>query len=230
MKRSKPKSRNQKPEGNKTVVAIGDFEGADFEQKIILVWENYRQVILTVIGVIILSLLIYQTMLYLAERKELALQTAYQEAESDDELINFAREHPRHTLAGFAYLQVANKKYDEDEFLKAVEYYTSAVSHLENTSIQGRARLGFAMSHLLAGNAEEGVEALNKIAGDPSLLDTYRAEAAYQLAVNYWEKRDYASLDLELRRIESLKKSGMWVRKATVMRNSIPELRNLADN
>jgi len=86
------------------------------------------------------------------------------------------------------------------------------------------------MSNLLAGNTDQGVEALEKIANDPSLLDTYRAEAAYQLAVNFWEKNDYSSLDRELRRIESLKKSGMWISKASVMRNSIPELRELADN
>ena len=48
--------------------------------------------------------------------------------------------------------------------------------------------------------------------------------------VHFWEKSDYVSLDRELRRIESLKKSGMWVSKASVMRNSIPELRELADN
>ncbi len=230
MKRSKRKSKDPSAEENKTTDVSGSFEGADFEQKVILIWENYRQVILTVIGVIILSLLVYQTMLYLAERKAIAVETAFQEAESDDALINFAREHPHHKLAGFAYLQVANHKYDEDEFLQAAEYYTSAVSELENTSMQGRARLGFAMSHLLAGNTDEGVETLDKIAGDPSLLDTYRAEAAYQLAVNFWENRDYVSLDRELRRIESLKKSGMWVSKASVMRNSIPELRELADN
>ncbi len=230
MKRSKRKSKDQLPEEDKAAAVSGGFEGADFEQRVILVWENYRQVILTVIGVIILSLLVYQTMLYLAERKALAVESAFQEAESDDALINFAREHPHHKLAGFAYLQVANKKYDEDEFLQAAEHYTSAVSELENTSMQGRARLGFAMSHLLAGNTDEGVEALDKIASDPSLLDTYRAEAAYQLAVNFWEKSDYVSLDRELRRIESLKKSGMWVSKASVMRNSIPELRELADN
>ncbi len=230
MKRSKRKSKDQLPEEDKSAAVGGVFEGADFEQRVILVWENYRQVILTVIGVIILSLLVYQTMLYLAERKALAVETAFQEAESDDALINFAREHPHHKLAGFAYLQVANKKYEEDEFLQASEYYTNAVSELENTSMQGRARLGFAMSHLLAGNIDEGVEALDKIASDPSLLDTYRAEAAYQLAVNFWGKSDYVSLDRELRRIESLKKSGMWVSKASVMRNSIPELRELADN
>lgn len=230
MKRSKRKSKDPILEDDKSAEVSGGFEGADFEQKVILVWENYRQVILTVIGVIILSLLIYQTMLYLAERKELAVETAFQEAESDDALINFAREHPHHKLAGFAYLQVANKKYEEDEFMQAAEYYTNAVSELDNTSMQGRARLGVAMSNLLAGNTDQGIEALDKIANDPSLLDTYRAEATYQLAVNFWEKRDYSSLDRELRRIESLKKSGMWVSKASVMRNSIPELRELADN
>jgi predicted negative regulator of RcsB-dependent stress response len=230
MKRSKRKSKDQLPEEGKTTAVSGGFEGADFEQKVILVWENYRQVILTVIGVIILSLLVYQTMLYLAERKELAVETAFREAESDDALINFAREHPHHKLAGLAYLEVANKKYDGDEFIQAAEYYTNADSELDNTSMQGRARLGVAMSHLLLGNTDQGIEALEKIANDPSLLDTYRAEAAYQLAVNFWEKSDYSSLDRELRRIESLKKSGMWISKASVMRNSIPELRELADN
>lgn len=229
MKRSKNKSRSQLPEESKATDVSDGLEGAEFEQKLILIWENYRQVIFTVIGVIILSLLVYQSMLYLAGRKELAVETAYQEAENDDALINFAQEHPHHALAGFAYLQVANKKYEEEEFLQAAEYYSNAVNNLVETTMLGRARLGFAMSHLLGGNADDGVEALNKIAGDPSLLDTYRAEAAYQLAVNYWEKSDYASLDRALRQIETLKKSGMWVSKATVMRNSIPELRELAD-
>ena len=83
------------------------------------------------------------------------------------------------------------------------------------------------MAHLLTGNIEQGIETFHKITNDPLLLDTYRAEAAYQLAVYFWEKSDYLALDRELRRIETLKKSGMWIRKASVMRDSIPELRDL---
>mgnify|MGYP001177128223 CR=1 FL=1 len=227
MKRSKFQSKNQIPQNEKTAVVGDGVEGIDFEQKIILVWGKYRYAILIVIGVIVLSLLGYQMMFYLAERKELAVEAAFQEAESDEALLKFAREHPNHQLAGFAYLQLANKKYNENEFIQAIEYYTNAVSQLEDTSIKGRAHLGVAMAHLLTGNIEQGIETLDKITNDPLLLDTYRAEAAYQLAVYFWGKSDYLALDRELRRIETLKKSGMWIRKASVMRDSIPELRDL---
>ncbi len=229
MNDSKTDSEKAIPEKGAAAVGMEGFEEADFEQKVILIWENYRQAIIAVIGVIILSVLIYQTMLYLAERGELAVQAAYQEADDDEALIEFAREHPRHTLAGMAYLQLANTKYGDEDYAQAFEFYDYAITHLENKVIQGRARLGMAMSHLMMGNGDEGAEALRKIASDPLLLDTFRAEAAYNLAVIFWEKNDFISLERELRRIESFKKAGLWISRSTVMRNSIPELRDLAE-
>ena len=163
MKRSKFQSKNQIQQNEKNAVVGDGVEGIDFEQKIILVWGKYRYAILIVIGVIVLSLLGYQMMFYLAERKELAVEAAFQEAESDEALLKFAREHPNHQLAGFAYLQLANKKYNENEFIQAIEYYTNAVSQLEDTSIKGRAHLGVAMAHLLTGNIEQGIETFHKI-------------------------------------------------------------------
>ena len=104
--------RREKPSDDRNLVGVeGGYEGADFEERILLFWENYRRIIIGTVAVVFSVVLVYQLTVYLDERRESALRAAYQLAEDREERLAFAKEHAGHPLAGFAYLEVANEKF-----------------------------------------------------------------------------------------------------------------------
>ncbi len=206
----------------------------DFEEVLLEFWRRRRRVIEGAAVLLFVVVLAYQIMIYVADRKEAAVRLAYQEAEEGESLIGFAEEYSRHPLSGFAYLEVANREYGEREFEAAAGHYLSAVETLEETPLAGRARLGFAMARIQSGHEDEGRSALLEIANDTEGLDGTRAEAAYNLAVLYWEREEFSEMKGQLDLIAKLEFPGLrkppyWISKADQLMNSLPELRDLAD-
>jgi hypothetical protein len=139
-------------------------------------------------------------------------------------LLSFAQEHPTHTLAGLAHLQVAIDQYSKGEFLSASNNYRDAVDRLGESVLAERARLGHGIASVRAGEESIGVDILSALALDGGVLDGTRAEAAYNLAVVHWKNRDLEAVDQRLELIAGLENPGYWVNKADGLRGGIPEL------
>ena len=203
----------------------GGYEGADFEERILLFWENYRRTIIGAVAVVFSVVLVYQLTVYLDERRESALRGAYQLAEDREERLAFAREHAGHPLAGFAYLEVANEEFSSKEYGEAANHYKEAIEPLGQSPLASRAELGYAVAAYRNGEVETAEQALRKLSNEDSRLDGMRAEAAYDLAVLYWERGNFAEVKSQLALIEELEKPGYWSTKANRLRSTIPELR-----
>ena len=72
------------------------------------------------------------------------------------------------------------------------------------------------------GEVETAEQALRKLSNEDSRLDGMRAEAAYDLAVFYWERETSPKLRAQLDLIEELEKPGYWSTKANRLRSTIP--------
>lgn len=165
-----------------------------------------------------------QTFDYLGERREAAMQEAYLALDSSAARVAFAEAHPRHTLAGMVWMQLAAEKYEAGDYTQAAGYYERARTVLQGSPMADRARLGRAMSVLMLGDMATADEYLEALSLDARVLDTTRAEAAYHQAVLRWEKGDIAGAGDSLERIFALDDAAIWAQRATFLQDRIPGL------
>ena len=135
-------------------------------------------------AVLVVGIQVYQ---YLGEKKEEQIGEAFAEATTEEEKASFAEAHSEHQLGALAWLQVADARYGEEAFTEAVELYDSAAQAFEDPTLRTRAQLGHGMSLLRSGSVEAGRAVLESVALNSTALDQTRGEAAYHLAVSYWE-------------------------------------------
>ena len=212
------------PDVEKPKEALGD---SDFEEKLLLFWRNHGNRVVVALVVLAAGVLAYQLSGFIAKRSQEKVQAAYQKAENTADLIAFGAEHSRNSLGGFAYLQAAHEEYGRNQFKEAAAHYEAAAQILTDSPFAGRARLGFAMASLQGDEPVIGRQTLESITADEALLDSTRAEAAYNLAVFHWDREKFDEVEKQLDFIETLAKPGFWIwtNKADQLRDLIPELR-----
>ena len=132
----------------------------------------------------------FQLYQHFGNKREEAIRMEYAAASTLEQRLEFAQEHPDHALAALARLLVADARYEEGAFAEAAELYGAAVDGFSDPTFGSRARLGQAMSLLRSGETEAGQAVLRAVALDAGALDQTRGEAAYHLAVSYWEAGD----------------------------------------
>lgn len=138
-------------------------------------------------AVIVVGIQLFQ---YFGEKKEASIREAFLDATSIEAKLQFADAHPDHQLGSLAQLMVADTRYNEGNFQAAADTYAVAAKGFEDPTLSTRALLGQGMSLLQAGSTDAGRSVLEAVALDPSALDVTRGEAAYHLAVSYWESGD----------------------------------------
>ncbi len=228
MKRKSSKKRNvietPTPPAAPEETPLGD---GDFEDQLLQFWSVHGNRVIMAVALVVVAVMAYQFSGYIAQRRVEKIQTAYQETENTVDLIAFGSEHSGHPLGGFAYLQAAHEEYEQKQYREAAEHYEKASQILGDSPYAGRALLGYAMANLSNGQADKARQTLEAIAGDETALDSTRAEAAYNLAIHYWEKEDFEAVAKQLDFIETLAKPGYWIWtiKAGQLRDSIPNLR-----
>lgn len=160
---------------------------ADVEERFNDFWKKNGPGIFGGIAVGALLVVGIQVYQYLGEKKEEQIGQAFAEAATEEEKLSFANTHSGHQLGALAWLQVADARYSEDAFVEAAELYDSAAESFEDPTLRTRAQLGQGMSLLQSGSVEAGRAVLESVALNSTALDQTRGEAAYHLAVSYWE-------------------------------------------
>jgi hypothetical protein len=119
-----------------------------------------------------------------------------------------------------ARLQVADGRYEEAAYDEAASYYAEAAQGFEDPTMSSRALLGQGMSLLMSGSLESGRALLEAVALDPTALDQTRGEAAYNLAVTYWEAGDIQRVN-EITDIILELDAPFWVFRANTLRDRL---------
>ena len=168
--------------------------GADVEERFNEFWKNNGTAIFAAIALGALVVLGLQTWRYLENRAEQKTRQAFAQAGDRQALTAFAQDNEDHSLAGIAYLQLANEDYNRGEYAQAREHYHLATERLAGTALAGRAAIGAAMAALVGGSEAEGTQALRDILNNPAHQNTTRTEAGHALAVHYWEQQDWQAM------------------------------------
>lgn len=199
--------------------------GADAEERFNEFWKQNGTSIFVSIAIAAVVVLGVQTWRYMQQRAEMATRAEYAAAAgSHEQLAGFASDNAGHPLAGVAYMDMANAEFQRGEFQQAGEHYRMAREELKGNPLSVRAQMGEAMSALLGTNPDQGVAALRSIVDNVDNLQSTRAEAAYNLAMHYWQKKDWQSLKDIVTLAESFEDGGIYTYQTRLLRDQIPEI------
>lgn len=193
---------------------------ADMEERFNDFWKKNGPGIfggIAIGAVIVVGIQLFQ---YFGEEKEAAIREAFAATGSVEEKIAFASENADHQLGALAQLQVADTRYEEGAYAEAAAAYAEAAKVFEDPTLATRALLGQGMSLLLSGSLDSGRSLLEAVALDSTALDQTRGEAAYNLAVSYWEAGDLERVT-ELTDLILELDAPFWVFRANALRDRL---------
>ena len=197
--------------------------GSDAEEHFNQFWKENAGTIFLGIGIAALVVIGAQTWRYVKERREVKAEAVFAEATTDEKLLVFAQDHPKHQLAGAAYMQLANDEYARGQYKQAAAHYTMARETLAGTPFGERALLGAAISELIDGNEKDGVNDLTAILNNPDILEVTRAEAGFNLALHYLQTQNYKALASVIDVADTFGAKNVYADHTRRMRSQIPE-------
>lgn len=208
---------NQIDERN--LVDLEDSEKISFEDRAAIYWSENKGFLVKCILILALAIIGFQGMRILKENKEAKIQSKYLAAHSSNALEDFVDTYGNKPLGGFAALVIADDAYTEENYEKALEFYTSASSTLKDPTLSGRASMGQAFALYNTGKIEEGLAKLNTITANTNLSEAIRIEAAYHLAVEAHttgRNEDFANY---ARQIENAEFASQWQQRLALIKN-----------
>jgi predicted negative regulator of RcsB-dependent stress response len=193
---------------------------ADVEEKFNNFWKENGVAIFGGIALGGLAVVGVQLFGYFSGKAESAVREAFAQTITVEDKVQFAEVHAEHSLGAIALLQVADTRFEEGAFAEAATRYEAAAARLEEPSLRARARLGEAASLLFDGQVAAGQAQLEALAQDSEAMAEIRSEAAYHLAVTYWQADDLAKVDVFTEVILTLDEP-VWVSRATALRERL---------
>lgn len=194
----------------------------DFGTTAQAIWDKNKGFIFLVCVLVLLGIIGREGWQYFSEMRENSRQQDYARAsDKPEQLIAFADSNSDHPLAGVAYLQVADQKFDAADYKGAATLYTKATVSLKNEALLGRAKLGAAVSLIEAGDASGGEAALKAVSADQTLSKAVRAEAAYHLASIAFEAGKTDDVRKLVDDITKIDPAGPWSQRATMLLSNL---------
>ena len=207
-----PKSKRDSLKGDeRNLVDINEaFKEAEFEDRMWLLWNENKSSIILGIAVAFILVIGLQFLKWSRASSIEKMQAAYAAATDDAQKEAFASEYSEDFLGGVAWLELADKKFEAEDFSEAATLYERSAVALAGNTAQARALLGQGISLIQSDAIDAGKEALNKIVDQENCLDAYKSEAIYHLVTLAIQAKDYALARLYILKMEELDFSGYW--------------------
>ena len=206
------------------VVVDESFAEADFEDRAWLFWQRRRKVVFGLVALAFLGVLGWGAWNLYQKHALAELQAAYQQLDDSAGYLAFAQAHPDTPLGRMAVLQAADELYAKGQYKDAAPVYAQAVTAWQADPVGQRARLGHALSLLQGGDPTTGRQELETLANDSQVLDNFRAEAGYYVAVLSLQAGDIDGAHGWIERVAGLPDAGTWGREATDLAQLAPAL------
>ncbi|MCC5788898.1 MAG: tetratricopeptide repeat protein [Opitutales bacterium] len=169
---------------DRNLVAIDEaYKEASFEDRMNLFWQKYQGPLIVGGVLIVLCIVGWQVMGFVAERMDQRIRGEYAAIETTEDRLHFAQHRSGHLLSGIAYLELGDEAFAKEEFADAVEFYRQAANRLEEHEIRDRAQFSLAMALVENENFEEGRAELENLLDRAGALSVFREEARLALAV-----------------------------------------------
>ena len=117
---------------------------------------------------------------------------------------------------------MADDAYKAGKAADAAAGYEKAAGILKSGPLAARARVGLALSQVLAGKAADGAKALSQVAGDEKEFKAVRAEAMYHLCSLAAEAGQADEVQKRVDELMKLDVSSPWPQRAMSLRAPLP--------
>lgn len=223
MSTTPPRATDSASGDDRNLVKIDEnYLAPTFEDRLRLFWEKNSRSVLAVILVVLAVIAIRGGYALYDSHRHKAIAADYAAATGDDQLKAFVAANEGHVLGGLAQLRLADQAYAAGRYADARGAYEKAAGILRQDAFGHRARLGAAVSALLAGDTAGGATALKDIAADASLGPIVRSEAAYHLASLAAEAGDSAEAVRFIEQATVIDPDGQWADRASLLRATLP--------
>ena len=189
-----------------------------FEDKLREFWDGNRTAIFGLCVVILLVITGKGLWEFYQVRRENSIAADYAKATTNDQLKAFVASNEGHVLGGVGNLRLADEAYSAAKFTEAASLYERALESLKTGPLALRARVGVAVSKLLAGDRAAGESALKALGADLTLPAAIRAEATYHLASLAAEAKDSATLQTLIEQLNAIAPESLWAQRASILR------------
>ena len=195
---------------DRNLVAIDEaYKEASFEDRLRLFWEKYQGPLIVGGVLIVLGIIGWQVMGFVAERMDQRIRNEYAAIETSEERLDFAQHRSGHLLSGVAYLELGDEAFEEENFGEAIEFYREALNRLEEHEFRDRAQYSLAMSLVENGDLQEGRAELENLRDRTGALSVFREEARFALAILLADEGETEQAIAMLEEIEADSPSGI---------------------
>ena len=222
------KDDNPKPKSDeRNIVDAAASSGADLEDQLALIWEENKKFIIYCVAGIFVVFGIYHFSKFMVAQAEASLKEDYASADDSASKLVFAEKESGNPLGGFAYSELAGEAYENGDFQKAADYYSSAAKSAKG-AIRDAALMGQAMSLMQSGGSGEAREILDDIASNEEAGNA--AEARYRLAELAVADEDYEVARNLITEIQSnfSQETFYWIQKAMSLQSKLPPVESAA--
>lgn len=220
-----PKSKFPKSGDEPQVVSADGTPVSDLslEERVHLFWIENKKTILVTCAFVLAMLVGKELYFVYVDHREQAIGAEFAAAEDNTASLRaFVAAHPKHQLAGLAWLALGDAAYKEGKFVEAASAYASAIPLTALSPFAGRALVGQACSLAFSGDKAKAETSLKSIVDNATLTSAVRSEARYQLAALCAESGRAEDARKLLDEIEVTDRSGVWGHRASVLRTSLP--------
>lgn len=200
-----------------------------FEDKLQLFWRRHSALVIAFCVIVAVAIIAYGVWERHEASEEADVQSAYAAATTPEGLKSFADSHPEHTLAGTAYLRLADDAFAAGKTADALANYEKSVKIFKDGPLAARAKLGLAVTKVVGGKAAEGTADLKQLVDDANQFKGIRAEAAYHLASLAAEARNGTEVQKYADLLMQIDPASPWTQRAMVLRADFPSAAPAAD-
>ena len=167
----------------RNLIDLEDSAEVSIEDRISVYWMENKSFVSGSIILLLLLVIAFNGARIYKNFNEEKVQNFYSEAKANDTLGSFAESNSSGYLGGLAALTVADEAFTEEDYEKALKFYSTASQALTDNVLQGRALIGQAFALYYNEQVSEALDQLEAIAANTSLAEVAQIEAAYHLAV-----------------------------------------------
>ena len=197
------------PEGVEATSDIPDGVSEDVYR----FWKENGKQILTYCGIFLILFLGVQGWKQYSASREISIREDFAQLDTIESIVEFANKHKSHSIASFAYLQAAKDAYENEDYVKAAEYYSKAAKGLDESELQGLALLGEASSLRETGDEAAAVSALESIASKEEFAEGIRAEAMFKRIVIALENGENEVVNDYTTMLEAIDNTQIWAQR-----------------
>ena len=200
----------------RNLVDAQDSAEISIEDRISTYWVENKSFVSGFIILLLVLVVGYNGARIYQSYEEEKVQISYSKTKDNETLEMFVQNNSGEYLGGMAALSIADESYSEEDYERALKFYSIASEALADNILEGRALIGQAFCLYYNGNINEALDHLAAIAANTGLAEVAQVEAAYHLAVEAKNSGRDEQYDRYANQIKASNIASQWQQRLSI--------------